>query len=108
MQTYKVAVGKSSYDIPYQSQDDLPQLKTVCTVANKLVNSIIAINQKIDNEFALILALINVIYEKHFTEEVKQESANTEQIYTQNDILNIISFLKDKLLEIEKCSQNVS
>lgn len=104
MHIYTISIGRSSYDIPYNSHDDLLQLKKICFEANKLVNSILSTNQTITNEFALVLALVNVIYEGQFSlSRATHQPENRDRIYTQEDVLEIISHMKNKLFEIEQC-----
>jgi hypothetical protein len=104
MDIYTISIGRSSYDIPYNSHEDLLQLKKICFEANKLVNSILSTNQTITNEFALVLALVNVIYEGQFSSYMATHKPESrDNVYTQEDILEIISHMKNKLFEIEQC-----
>jgi hypothetical protein len=104
MHIYTISIGRSSYDIPYNSHEDLLQLKKICSEANKLVNSILSTNQTITNEFALVLALVNVIYESQFSpSQAIHKSESRDKLYTQEDILEIISHMKGKLFELEQC-----
>jgi len=104
MHIYTISIGRSSYDIPYNSHEDLLQLKKICFEANKLVNSILSTNQTITNEFALVLALVNVIYEGQFSlSRAMHTPESRDKVYTQEDILEIISHMKNKLFEIEQC-----
>jgi aminoglycoside N3'-acetyltransferase len=104
MHIYTISIGRSSYDIPYNSHEDLLQLKKICFEANKLVNSILSTNQTITNEFALVLALVNVIYEGQFSlSRAAHKPETRDNVYTQEDILGIISHMNNKLFEIEQC-----
>jgi hypothetical protein len=105
MYIYTISIGRSSYDIPYNSHDDLLQLKKICFEANKLVNCILSTNQAITNEFALVLALVNAIYEGQFSlsKSAIHKSESRQKLYTQEDILEIISHMKGKLFELDQC-----
>jgi hypothetical protein len=95
MSQYQASIGRSSYEIPYESQDDLPLLQTICKEVNRLVNSVIASNPPVSNEFALVLALINTIYETGYTTKM-QESYNELQ-YSKQNIIEIIELLQRQL-----------
>lgn len=95
MSQYQASIGRSSYEIPYESQDDLPLLQTICKEVNRLVNSVIASNPPVSNEFALVLALINTIYENGYTTKM-QESYNELQ-YSKQNIIEIIELLQKQL-----------
>ena len=95
MSQYQASIGRSSYEIPYESQDDLPLLQTICKEVNRLVNSVIASNPPVSNEFALVLALINTIYETGYTTKM-QESYNELQ-YSKQNIIEIIELLQKQL-----------
>lgn len=113
MSHYSAPIGKSSYDIPYDSLEDLPLLKDICKEANRLVNSVIASNPTSSNEFALLLALVNVIYEQsigsdknseHASHESKNQinesneiSSTLERKYSKQEVLDIISHLRASL-----------
>ena len=110
MNSYKAPIGRSSYNIPYNEQEDLLLLRKICSEANKIVNSILASNSDITNEFALTLALINMIYENQSSLNHAGNSSNLSQqltenhdsnTYTSEDVLSIIDHLKKKILEIE-------
>jgi len=95
MSQYQASIGRSSYEIPYESQDDLPLLQTICKEVNRLVNSVIASNPPVSNEFALVLALINTIYENGYATKM-QESYNELQ-YSKQNIIEIIELLQKQL-----------
>ena len=103
MNSYKAPIGRSSYNVPYNEQEDLLLLRKICSEANKLVNSILASNSDITNEFALVLALINVIYESNQTARQSQNALplSNDTQYNTADVLYIIGHLKKKVLEIE-------
>ena len=101
MSQYPASIGRSSYEIPYESQEDLPLLQTLCKEVNRLVNSVISSNPTVSNEFALVLALINTIYETGYSLD-KVPSQNTEEFpqenqYSKQDILQIIEFLQKQI-----------
>lgn len=118
MSQYQASIGRSSYEIPYESQEDLPLLQALCKDANRLVNSVIVSNPTISNEFALLLALINTIYEKNHAENSNEEpleggenqsktvesgensqdeNQSHEKPYSKGDILELIAFLQSKI-----------
>lgn len=106
MNSYKAPIGRSSYNIPYGEQEDLLLLRKICSEANKLVNSILASNGEATNEFALALALINMIYENQSssnstTADRLQNISQSNGQYSTEDVLSIIAHLKKKVLEIE-------
>jgi hypothetical protein len=100
MSQYQASIGRSSYEIPYESHEDLPLLKTLCKDVNRLVNSVIASNPTFSNEYAILLALINIIYESN---QAKASSDDSTIVmphgnqYSTQDILEIISFLQSKI-----------
>jgi hypothetical protein len=101
-QHYNASIGKSTYEIPYESQDDLPLLKTICANVNRLINTIISENQLISNEFALVLALLNIVYETGFSmENTNVESAKNDNSqgvkYTSQDVLEILEYIKKNI-----------
>ncbi len=95
MSQHQASIGRSSYEIPCESQEDLPLLQTLCKEANRLVNSVIASNPTVSNEFALLLALINIIYETDYTS--KTHETHKESQYSKQDILGIIALLQKQL-----------
>ena len=101
MSQYPASIGRSSYEIPYESYEDLPLLQILCKEVNRLVNSVIASNPTVSNEFALVLALINTIYETGYSLD-KNPSQNPEESlqekqYSKQDILAIIEVLQKYL-----------
>ncbi len=101
MTLYKVAIGRSSYDIPYGTEEDLRQLKDICSKVNIMINSILATDSSMTNEFASILSLINYIYEANNISHADHTLANpASQTYTSKDILLLISHFKEQL---DKC-----
>lgn len=94
MYTHKASIGRSFYEIPYQSQDDLKILSKICEEANQIVNTILSSDSTVTNEFALLLALINTIYDSKTISNTSQSAR-----YTQNDILDIISSMQNILLD---------
>ncbi len=101
MSQYPASIGRSSYEIPYESYEDLPLLQNLCKQVNRIVNAVIASNPTVSNEFALVLALINTIYETGYSLD-KNPSQNTyeypqEKQYSKQDILAIIEVLQKYL-----------
>lgn len=92
---YRAAIGKSSYEIPYSSDEDLPLLKELCSKVNTVVNTVIASNKNITNEQALILVLINTFYEIHTGSDSRLQ--NSPAGYTKEDVLKIISMMHETL-----------
>lgn len=111
-QHYTASIGKSTYEIPYESHEDLPLLKSICADVNRLINTIISSNQLISNEFALVLALLNIVYETGYSVEKSNEINNVKakndasphnlevnqqefKQYSTQDILAIIEYIRN-------------
>lgn len=90
---YCAAIGKSSYEIPYSIDEDLPLLKELCSKVNGAVNTVISSNKSVTNEQALLLALINVFYEIHVGFDGASSKNVHDRAYTKNDVLDIISIM---------------
>lgn len=107
MNIYKAPIGRSLYEIPYDSPDDLSYLKQICGEVNKMVNAVLATDNTITNEFAILLALINKIYEIKFenvdSKTAAEKSQDIQKTYSSDDILRVINYMRGKLLEIQKC-----
>jgi hypothetical protein len=95
---YNAAIGKSFYEVPYTKEEDLSTLKELCTKINSVVNVIIATDKNITNEKALLLALINITFEANAIENNK----NSDNKYTSNDIMEIISAIHRSISHISK------
>ncbi len=116
MSQYSTSIGKSAYEIPYDSNEDLLILKSICKDTNILVNSIISSNPVISNEFAILLALINIVYETKYSadsaknpiNEGENQGVNKELVrgvddkeinfqdikYSQDEVLQLIAYLQ--------------
>ncbi len=90
MSQYQASIGRSSYEIPYESHDDLPLLQTLCKDVNRIVNSVIASNPTVSNEFAILLALINTIYESKHSEISTQSPINDDVLQHSNAITETV------------------
>ena len=92
---YNASIGKSFYSVPYETENDLPIIQDLCTKINSIINKIISTNKSITNEQALFLALLNVFYENKT--DLGTHTHALASTYTQNDVLQIISFLQSNL-----------
>ena len=92
---YNASIGKSFYSVPYETENDLPIIQDLCTKINSIINKIISTNKAITNEQALFLALLNVLYENKT--DLGTHTQALASTYTQNDVLQMISFLQSNL-----------
>ena len=92
---YNASIGKSFYSVPYETENDLPIIQDLCTKINSIINKIISTNKEITNEQALFLALLNVLYENKT--DLGTHTQDLISTYTQNDVLQMISFLQSNL-----------
>jgi hypothetical protein len=110
MKIYKAYIGRSSYEIPYENSEDLQELQEICKEANSLINTIASQDKTSTQEFALVLALVNLIYENtnlklnENKESLKPQNnsqnvkdSNVAKKYSQHDVLQIIEYMRSKI-----------
>lgn len=99
---YNAAIGKSIYQVPYSSDDDLPMLQNLCKRINSIVNLVLATEKTMTNEKALLLALINVSFELQSLKDCKFPENIPEKQYTSKDVLEIISSVHQLINHVAK------
>lgn len=104
MKLFKAYIGRSSYEIPYEQDEDLQDLQEICKEVNSLINIISSQDKTANQEFALVLALVNLVYENKTlkpsqTSQKKSTSQNIQEqkTYTQSDVLQIIEYMRSKV-----------
>ena len=91
MSVVKIAVGSNIYEMYYESDEEKEYLVSLGAKINQKVNETIRTHNLKNQEYALLLTCLTLA-----TEQQKQDE-NLEQKFSTQEVIKIISFLKENL-----------